>query len=69
MITQGETLLQAMVEPTESPTKERQLQEPTNPDNTEDTPDQRDWWDDADVSGLIDTEAFCHFLYGYDQLL
>jgi hypothetical protein len=35
-------------------------------DNTEDTLDQQDWWDNTDVSGLIDPEAFRHFLYGYD---
>jgi hypothetical protein len=32
-------------------------------------PDQQDWWDDADVSGLIDLEAFRRFLYSCDQLL
>ena len=38
-------------------------------DNAEDTPNQQDWWYDADVSRLIDPEAFDCFLYGYDQLL
>ena len=49
--------------------EEHQPQEPTDHDNAEDTPNQQDWWDDADVSELIDPEAFCHFLYGSDQLL
>ena len=58
-----------MVEPTEPPTEEHQPQEPIEQDDVNDTPDQQDWWDDADVSGLIDPEAFCRFLYSSDQLL
>jgi hypothetical protein len=49
--------------------EEHQPQEPIDHDNTDGTPDQQDWWDDTDVSELIDPEAFCHFLYSYDQLL
>ena len=58
-----------MVEPTEPPMEERQSQGSTDHDNAEDTPDQQDWWDDADISRLIDLEAFRHFLYGCNQLL
>jgi hypothetical protein len=42
--------------------EQRQPQGLTDHDNAEDTPDQQDLWDDADVSGLIDPEAFCRFL-------
>jgi hypothetical protein len=38
-------------------------------DDLDNTSDQQDWWDDADVSDLIDPEAFRHFLYSCDQLL
>ena len=38
-------------------------------DNTEDTPDQQDCWDDANISRLIDLEAFRCSLHGYNQLL
>jgi hypothetical protein len=58
-----------MVEPTDPPTEEHQSQESTNHDGVDGAPDQHDWWDDIDVSRLIDLEAFHHFLYGYDQLL
>jgi hypothetical protein len=34
--------------------EERQLQELTNHDNIDGTLNQQDWWDDIDVSGLID---------------
>jgi len=69
MTTRRETLSQAAVEPTEPPTEEDQPPNPTNRNDLDDIPDQQDWWDDADVSGLIDPEAFCRFLYSYDQLL
>ena len=65
----GGTLSQAMVEPTKPPTEERQPQEVTNHDDIDGTPDQHDWWHDADVSELINLEAFHCFLYGYDRLL
>jgi hypothetical protein len=58
-----------MVEPTEPPTEEHQSQKPMHRGDTDDTPDHHDWWDDTDVSGLIDPEAFSCFLYSYDQLL
>lgn len=32
-------------------------------------PDQHDWWDDADVSGLVDPQALGHFLHNCDFLL
>jgi hypothetical protein len=57
------------VEPTDPPTEEHQPQEPTNRDNVDDTPNQQGWWDNTDVSGLIDPEAFCRFLYSCNQLL
>jgi hypothetical protein len=63
----GGTLSSAVVEPTEPPTEEHQSQEPTNHDGVDGASNQHDWWDDADVS--VDPEAFCHFLYGYNQLL
>jgi hypothetical protein len=69
MTTHGETLLQAAVEPTEPPTEEHQPQEPTNRDNIDDTPIQQGWWDDVDISGLIDPMALHRFLYSCDQLL
>jgi hypothetical protein len=31
--------------------------------------DQHDWWDNANVSGLIDLEAFHRFLYDCNHLL
>jgi hypothetical protein len=49
--------------------EEHQPQEPTDRDNADGAPDQQDWWNDADVSGLIDPEAFHCFLYSCDQLL
>ena len=69
MTTRGETLSQATVEPTEPPTEEAQPQGPIDHDNTEDTPDQQDCWDDANISRLIDLEAFRCSLHGYNQLL
>ena len=69
MTTHRETLLQAAVEPTKPPTEEDQPPNPTNQSELDDAPDRQDWWDDADVSGLIDLEAFHRFLHGYDQLL
>ena len=57
------------MEPTEPPTEEDQSPNLTGQNKLDDTPDRQDWWDDADVSGLIDPEAFCRFLYGCDQLL
>ena len=65
----GETLSQAAMGPTEPPTEEHQPQEPTDRDDADDTPYQQDWWDDADVSGLINPESFRRFLYSCDQLL
>lgn len=38
-------------------------------DNIESDPDQHDWWEDIDVSSLIDLEAFHRFLYNCDHLL
>jgi hypothetical protein len=64
--THTEILSQATVEPTEPPTEVYQPQNPTHRGNTDDALDQHDWWDDADVSGLIDLEAFNHFLYSCD---
>ena len=69
MTTRDETLSQTAVEPTKPPTEEYQLQEPIDCDNADDAPDQQDWWDDTDVSGLINPEAFRHFLYSCNQLL
>jgi hypothetical protein len=46
--------------------EEHQPQEPIDRDNADGAPNQQDWWDDADVSGLIDLETFRHFLYSYD---
>ena len=57
------------MEPTEPPTEEHQPQEPVDRDDINDTLDQQDWWDDVDVSELIDLEDFRCFLYSYDQLL
>ena len=57
------------MEPTKPPTEEHQLQELIDHDNADGTTDQQDWWDDVDVSRLIDLEAFRHFLYSCDQLL
>jgi hypothetical protein len=49
--------------------EEHQLQELTDQDNIDDTPYQQGWWDDTDVTRLIDLEDFCCFLYSCDQLL
>jgi hypothetical protein len=57
-----------MVEPNKPPTEEDQPLNPTNRSDLDDIPDQQDWWDDADVSKLIDPKAFRCFLYSYDQL-
>ena len=62
-------LPRATVEPTEPPMEEHQPQEPIDRDDINGTPNQQNWWDDTDVSRLIDLEAFCHFLYSSDQLL
>jgi hypothetical protein len=40
-----------------------------NQDDIDNTPDQQGWWDDTDVTRLIDPKAFRRFLYSYDQLL
>jgi len=58
-----------VVERTEPPTEEHQSQELTNHDDIDATPDQHDWWDDTNVFGLTDPEAFRCFLYGCNQLL
>lgn len=55
------------MEPTEPSSEEHQPPNPTDRDDLDNTPDQQDWWDDTDVSGPIDLEAFCRFLYSYDQ--
>jgi hypothetical protein len=57
-----------MVEHIEPPTEEYQPQNPAHHGNADDAPHQCDWWDDADVSRLIDPEAFSHFLYSCDKL-
>jgi hypothetical protein len=67
--THGETLSQAVVEHIEPLAEEHQPPDPTGRDDIDDAPDQQGWWDDTDVSGLIDPEAFCRFLYSCDQLL
>lgn len=67
--TQGETLTQATVEPIEPPTEEHLPINLTDQDDLNNTFDQQDWWDDANVSELIDLEDFHCFLYSYDQLL
>ena len=69
MMTCHETLSQATVEPTKPPIEESQPPNLTNRSDLDTAPDQQDRWDDTDVSGLIDTEAFRSFLYSYDQLL
>ena len=69
MTTHRETLLQAAVEPTKPPTEEDQPPNLTNRSELDDAPNRQDWWDDADVSGLIDPEPFRCFLHGCDQLL
>jgi hypothetical protein len=69
MTTRRETLSQATVESTKPPTEEDKPPNLTSQSKLDDTPDQQDWWDDADVSGLIDPKAFRRFLYGCDRLL
>ena len=69
MTTRHETLSQAAVEPTEPPIEESQYPNLTNQNDLDDAPNQQDWWDDADVSRLIDPEAFHRFLYSCDKLL
>jgi hypothetical protein len=69
MTTYGETLSQVVVGPTKPPTEEHRPQEPIDRDDIDDTLDRRDWWDDADISSLIDLVALCRFLYSCDQLL
>jgi hypothetical protein len=49
--------------------EDHQPQDPANHDDADDAPDQHDWWYNADVSRLIDPEAFSRFLYSCDQLL
>jgi hypothetical protein len=60
---------QAAGEPIERPIEEHRPPNPMDRDDLDNTSDQQDWWDDANVSGLIDLEAFHHFLYNCDQLL
>jgi hypothetical protein len=49
--------------------EEHQPQELIDRDDFDDTPDRQDWWDNTDVSRLIDLKAFHRFLYSCDQLL
>ena len=67
--THGETLSQATVELTEPLIVEYQPPNPMGQDDIDDTPDQQGWWDDADVSGLIDPKAFHRFLYSLTSYL
>jgi hypothetical protein len=57
------------VDPTKLPTKDYQPKDLPDHGNVNDAPDQHDWWNDADVSGVIDLKAFSRFLYNYDRLL
>lgn len=57
------------MELTKPPTEDHQLQELTDRDDIDDTLDRQDWWNDADVSRLIDLEVFHLFLYSWDKLL
>lgn len=58
-----------MLDPTKLPTKDYQPQDLPDHGDVNDAPDQHDWWNDVDVSGIIDPEAFSRFLYNYDWLL
>ena len=58
-----------MVEPTKPPMEEHQPQESVDQDDADDTLDQQGWWDNANVSRLINPEAFHHFHYSCNQLL
>ena len=57
------------MEPTKPPMEENQPPNPTNRSEPDDTPNRQDWWDDVNLSRLIDLEAFRRFLYGCNQLL
>jgi hypothetical protein len=48
------------------PTPRHQPPNLTNRSNLDNDPGQQDWWDDVDVFGLIDPEAFRCYLYSYD---
>lgn len=57
------------MEHTEPPMEERQSSNLADRNDLNNALDQQDWWDDADVSRLINLEDFSHFLKGCDQLL
>lgn len=60
-MTRLEKLSQVMVGPTKPPMEVRQTPDLMGQDDGDHAPDQHDRWDDADVFGLIDPEAFRHF--------
>ena len=69
MMSHAGTLSPATVEPIKPLMEEHHPQEPTDHVKVDSAPNQHDWWDDADMFGLIVPKAFRHSLYGCDQLL